>query len=351
MKTKHSIEKPGWELVAKFLANEANTVEKQTVEKWAAQSDQNNRELLEAKILLEKTDDYFLLKKFDSSAAWEKTQQQISPKTISIAPHENQRKIYISTFYKYAAIFVLALLVGTAGYYFGLRNELQNVYSEIISAEKQVLNEYILPDGSVVALNSNSKLQFPKKFKNNFREVTITGEAFFDVQPDPEKPFIINAGNTQVKVLGTSFNVNAYPENETVEVIVETGTVQVITTEKLNTLETAEIILNPGEKGTFVNSLGKLEKELNSDPNYLAWKTHNLVFENTPLMEVVQYLNKTYHTDIQLNGENLNELALTAQFERKPVDFILNVVQLTFGLKLEQNNDIYILSENETLNK
>jgi transmembrane sensor len=88
----------------------------------------------------------------------------------------------------------LALLVGTAGYYFGLKNQVQNVYSEVISAEKQVVNEYILPDGSVVALNSNSKLQFPKKFKSNVREVTITGEAFFDVVPDAEKPFIINAG-------------------------------------------------------------------------------------------------------------------------------------------------------------
>jgi ferric-dicitrate binding protein FerR (iron transport regulator) len=202
-----------------------------------------------------------------------------------------------------------------------------------------------------VTLNSNSKLQFPKKFKNNFREVTITGEAFFDVQPNPEKPFVINAGNAQIKVLGTSFNVSAYPENETLEVVVETGTVQVVSTEKLNTLETAEILLKPGEKGTFVNSLGTLEKGLNSDPNYLAWKTHNLVFENTPLNEVVHYLNKTYHTDIQLKGKNLNNLVLTAQFEKKPIEFILNVVQITFGLQLEQNNDIYILSENETLNK
>jgi transmembrane sensor len=245
----------------------------------------------------------------------------------------------------------LAFLVGTAGYYFGLRNQVQNVYSEVISAEKQVVNEFILPDGSVVALNSNSKLQFPKKFKNNVREVTITGEAFFDVIPNPEMPFIINAGNAQIKVLGTSFNVNAYPENETVEVVVETGTVQVSSNEKLNRLETAEILLKPGEKGTFLNSLGKLEKGLNSDANYLAWKTHNLVFENTPLKEVVQYLNKTYYTNIQLKEDNLNNLVLTAQFERKPVDFILDVVQITFGLKLEQENDIYILSENETLNK
>ena len=351
MKTKHSIEKSGWRLITKYLSREATAEEQEALETWATSSQQNKRELEEAKALFNKTSEYYQLKSFDTDTAWKKTKQRISPETISIAPREKQRKVFISSFYKYAAILVLAFLVGTAGYYFGLKNRLQNAYSEVISAEKQVVNEYILPDGSVVALNSNSKLEFPKKFKNNIREVTITGEAFFDVVPNPEKPFIINAGNAQIKVLGTSFNVSAYPENEMVEVVVETGKVQVVCNEKLNTLEAKEILLNPGEKGILLNSPGKLEKTVNTDTNYLAWKTHNLIFDNTPLNEVVYSLNKTYHTEIQLKGENLENLALTAQFERKPIDFILNVIQLTFGLKLEQENDRYILTENETLNK
>jgi ferric-dicitrate binding protein FerR (iron transport regulator) len=351
MKTKHSIEKPGWDLVAKYLSGEATTAEKQAVESWAAFSEKNRYELEEAKILFEKTNDYYLLKSFNTNTAWIKTQQKTVLKTISIAPRKKPRKIFISTFYKYAAILVLALLVGAAGYYFGLKNQVENVYSEIVSAEKQVVNEYILPDGTLVALNSNSKLQFPKKFNNDVREVTITGEAFFDVVPDPEKPFIIHAGNAKVKVLGTSFNINAYPENPTVEVIVETGLVQVTCNEKLNSLESPEIMLNAGEKGILQNEVGNLAKTINTDVNYLAWKTHNLVFENTPLKEVVQYLNKTYHTQIQLKEESLNELVLTAQFEKKPVDFILNVIQLTFDLQLEQAKNIYILSENKTLYK
>jgi ferric-dicitrate binding protein FerR (iron transport regulator) len=110
-------------------------------------------------------------------------------------------------------------------------------------------------------------------------------------------------------------------------------------------------MLNAGEKGILQNEVGNLAKTINTDVNYLAWKTHNLVFENTPLKEVVQYLNKTYHTQIQLKEENLNELVLTAQFEKKPVDYILNVIQLTFDLQLEQAKNIYILSENKTLYK
>lgn len=351
MKAKYSIENPGWELMAKYLAGEGSAAEQEAIEKWAAQSKENSLELEKAKILLEKTDDYFRLEQFNTGAAWKKTQQRLQPETVSIDSNSYKRKYFISVFYKYAAIFVLAFLVASAGYYFGIRNQQNNIYSEIIAAEKQVVNEYILPDGSMVALNSNSKLQFPKNFKSDVREVTITGEAFFNVVPNPEKPFIINAGNTQVKVLGTSFNVNAYPENERVEVVVETGKVQVLSIEKPNSTEPDEILLNPGEKGILLNSVGKLEKTVNTDANYLAWKTHNLVFENTPLREVIRYLNKTYYTEIHLDGENLENLALTAQFEQKPIDFILNVVQITFGLELKQENNVYILSESKTLNK
>lgn len=351
MKAKNSIQHPDWKLVTKYLTSEADASEKETIEKWAGQSNKNGRELENAKVLYQKTGEYYQLKQFNTGAAWVKTQKRIQPEIALIGSSKNRIKTYISEFYKYAAIFFLAFLVATAGYYFGIRNQQNNVYSEIIAAEKQVVNEYTLPDGSVVALNSNSKLQFPKKFKNDVREVTISGEAFFDVLPDPEKPFIINAGNAKVKVLGTSFSVSAYPENETVEVVVETGKVQVLCGEKINPVGMSEVLLEPGEKGIFMNTLGKLQKTVNTDANYLAWKTHNLVFENTPLHDVVRYLNKTYYTEIQLDGENLKNLALTAQFEQKPVDFILNVIQLTFGLNLQQENNIYILSENDTLNK
>lgn len=351
MKAKHSIENPGWELMAKYLAGEGSAAEQEIVEKWAARSKENSHELEDAKILLKKTDDYFRLDQFNTSAAWKKTQQLLQSEIVSIDSKSYKRKLFISTFYKYAAIFILVFLVASAGYYFGIRNHQNNIYSEIIAAEKQVVNEYILPDGSVVALNSNSKLQFPKKFKDDVREVTITGEAFFIVVPNPEKPFIINAGDAQVKVLGTSFNVSAYPENESVEVVVETGRVQVLCNDNLNNPEPGEILLNPGEKGILLNSIRKLEKMVNTDANYLAWKTRNLVFENTPLSEVIRYLNKTYYTEIQLDGKNLENLALTAQFEQKPIDFILNVVQITFGLELKHENDVYLLSEGKTLNK
>ena len=351
MKAKNSIEKPGWELVARYLASEASPAEQEAIQKWADQSEQNSNELKQAKMLFQKTGEYYRVKHYNTDDAWQKTQQRISQPTLSVAPRKNIRITFISTFYKYAAIVIVAMLVGAAGYWFGFRDHHSGIYNEISSADKQVVNEYILPDGTVVALNSNSTLTFPKKFKNTIREVTITGEAFFDVYSDPEKPFIIHAGNAQVKVLGTSFNVCAYPNDETIEVVVETGIVEVSCQNSEIPEEPLALLLNAGEKGTLLHSLNKLEKTINTNANYLAWKTHNLVFDQTPLGEVVQYLKKTYHTQIQLNGDNVERLLLTAQFENKSVEFILNVVQLTFGLQLENENGNYILSESKTVNK
>ena len=239
---------------------------------------------------------------------------------------------------------VFAVLLGSAGYYFGFRNKVTEVYSEIISAEKQVISEYILPDGSVVALNSNSKLVFPSNFKGNTREVTIYGEAFFDVKPDASKPFIINAGNAQVKVLGTSFNVKAYPENETVEVVVATGKVQVSGKTGSEVNDNVQILLVPGEKGIVTNNGSMPAKMENTNPNYLAWKTHDFVFNEIPLRDVINCLEKTYHVDIEVAQPELNDLKLTAHFENKPIDFVLNVVRLTFNLDLSEENEQFIFS-------
>lgn len=338
------------ELLAKYLCNEVNDREKSEVETWLSQSANNQDELEQSLKMLEKVDAFYQAKKFQPGSAWNKVHSK-----IQVVPTLNRRffsrKEVFLRFYKYAAIVVIALLLGSLGYYIGFRNRVVTVYSEVIAAKNQVVSEYVLPDGSVVALNSNSKLVFPKQFHGNTREVTIEGEAFFEVEHNPEKPFIIHAGNADVKVLGTSFNVSAYPENENVEVVVETGKVQVtnVNLELLPT-ENHEILLVQGEKGTLIGSKNQLEKALNTNVNYLAWKTHDLVFNEVPLSEVISCLEKVYHVDIQVAEPEINDLLLKAHFNKKPIDFVLDVVRLTFNLELSVENEQFILSgrKNET---
>jgi len=344
MEEKKNIEFFNRELLAKYLCNEVNTHEKLEVETWLNLSVENREELEQSRKMLDNIDALYKVKSFDSVDAWNRVQAKLNQPTMKIIQHNKLRKEVITRFYKYAAIIVIAILLGSAGFYIGFRNKVTVVYSEIISTPNQVINEYTLPDGSVVALNSNSKLVFPKHFKGNTREVTIDGEAFFDVKPNPEKPFVINAGNAQVIVVGTSFNVSAYSDSETVEVVVKTGKVQVISksVEALSIVN--EVYLIPGEKGTLFNNSSILEKSENSNPNYLAWKTHDFIFENISLNEVFKCLEKTYHVNIKVLDPELNDLKLNAQFDKKSIDFILNVVELTFNIELSIDNEQYTFS-------
>jgi len=333
-----------WELVTKYLNKETNSQENAEMEAWLSQSEANREELEQTARLLRKIDTHYHAKRFDSNVAWTNVNTQISPTKVKSIQFTKKRREVIALYYKYAAIVLLTLLLGSGGYYIGFRNRTPAVYNEIISAENQVLNEFVLPDGSVVTLNSNSKLTFPKKFKGDIREVTIEGEAFFDVQRNPEKPFVINAGKAQVKVLGTSFSVSAYPGAETVEVIVETGKVQVISNNIELPAENREVFLIPGEKGTFFTTNEILEKSVNENPNFLAWKTHDLIFNKVPLREVVESLEKAYHINITVAEPELNDLLYEGHFDQKPIDFVLDVIRLTFNLELSVENEHYTLS-------
>jgi len=344
MKKKENIENLDWELRGKHLTDECNSQEKLEVETWLSRADLNRDAVEQDKSMLNKIDTYYQAKKFDSNAAWQNVHTQISPTKVKSIQHLNRRKEAIAQFYKYAAVVVVALLLGSIGYFIGFRNQAPAVYSEVISVENQVLNEYVLPDGSVVTLNSDSKLLFPRKFKGDIREVTIIGEAFFDVKPNAEKPFVINAGNAQVKVLGTSFNVCAYPETETIEVIVETGKVQVISKNTDLLAENREIFLTPGEKGILFTESHLLEKTVNMNPNFLAWKTHDLIFNKVPLHEVIRSLEKAYHIDIEITEPELNDLLYEGHFDQKPIDFVLDVIRLTFNLELSVEDKHYALS-------
>ncbi len=346
MKKEEPTEKPGWDIISKYLHDEASPGEVEKVESWTAASDENRRDLEQNRQILEDASAYFQLKRFNVTAGWQKVQQQ-TMKTSSPSPQRvmfnKQAFVRLS---RYAAMTLAVLLFGLLAYQLAFNPSTREIQSEIIPPGTFIVNEYPLPDGSVVTLNSNSKIRYPRQFKGKAREVTIEGEAFFDVAPDAGKPFVIHAGEAEIEAVGTSFCVSAFPEQGRVEVIVETGTVRITKNNDRFQNEPVTMMLHSGEKGIMDRKTEKMVKRPNDDPNYLAWKTHNLVFRETPLKQVAAQLKKVYHCDIELEEEKLNDLVLSAEFNQKPVDFILNVVQLTFDLELKKEKGHYILSEN-----
>lgn len=327
-----------WGLVAKYLGGEATDMEKTVVENWIEESDENRDEFNRCLDLYKKTDAYFLAKKFDPDKAFE----AVGRKTGIIGKVEQGRgKIILPKFFKYAAAAMIFLAIGIASWYFISVKGQENMLVQATHSQEQ--KTVTLPDGTNITLNGNTRIVFPEDFTGDSRNVEIEGEAFFDVEPNPAKPFIIKAGDTQIRVLGTSFNVLAYPDAETVEVVVETGKVQV--TGKTGSDQISnEVFLEPGEKATVTKKIKSVVKKVNDDPNYNSWKTGNFVFEKSTLSYVIETLEKSFQVEINVSDPEIENLKYSVKFENKPIEYIMDVIRLTFNLELTIEGNIYYLS-------
>lgn len=339
MKSNRNIEEEKWALLVKTIYDQT---QQRANEEKIPQVKEVPADLKDKKQLLQiarKVDLYFQLKKYPAEIAWEKVQKKIQNK--SQGKETRVRKLIANPLMRIAAAVVVTALLSVAGYDIVTQRGASSQMIEL-SASNQGTGTYTLPDGTTVSLNANTHLKYPKRFGKSTREVTIEGEAFFEVNPNKEKPFIIHAGNAQIKILGTSFNVNAYPLEKLMEVVVKTGKVQVINNATVAN-QSNELILNPGEKGTLVYSSNVLLKTTNENPNFLAWKTHDLIFRSTSLGEVISNLEKVYHVNIRLDDPKLNRLLLTAHFNNYSLDFILKVIETTFHMETQKVDGQYIL--------
>jgi ferric-dicitrate binding protein FerR (iron transport regulator) len=170
------------------------------------------------------------------------------------------------------------------------------------------------------------------------RSVRLSGEAWFNVNHDPDHPFIVDAGDGLISVTGTSFSVRTHPQQDRIEVYVASGSV------RFQKAESDDEVLNldPGNMGVLEQN--RLEEEKSVDINYLAWKTRKLSFQQTPLGEVADVLDRTYGINIRFDNEKLEDCLFTTTFDQQPVDTVMKVIQFAFGLELEQERNTFILS-------
>lgn len=191
-----------------------------------------------------------------------------------------------------------------------------------------------LPDSSLVTLNVNSSLTYSKEFDPVRRQVSLQGEAYFKIKRDESRPFLITLAQTEVEVLGTSFNVDAASDNEVI-VIVNSGKVRF--REKISN---EAIILEKGDKGVFTEESAIMTKSKNSDINFNAWKTRKLVFEETDLASVIKTINKAYNSKISIALGTAGDCELTVTFDNQSLDAVLSVLEATLGLEYQKNGDI-----------
>lgn len=193
--------------------------------------------------------------------------------------------------------------------------------------------EIHLPDGTSVFLNSNSTLSYPKAFNQDDRLVSLTGEAFFDVTRDENRPFRISTQHSEVEVLGTSFNVNTTAE--ATEVSVTTGKVNVVSVSNHNNSQ-----LTPGRSVVVTDN--ELREFPTNNQNYLSWNTGVFVFNEEPLTKVINDLNTYYDNKLVLNIAD-SDCLFTAKFEKRELKEILQIIELTCNIKIRSNQNTYEL--------
>jgi len=186
-----------------------------------------------------------------------------------------------------------------------------------------------LPDGTMVSLNSGSTLKFPTTFNNcKTRLVYLSGEGNFIVTKNSKQPFLVDINNFQVRVLGTTFNVDAYPGNDATTIALVEGKVllQQINNDKISDL----MELKPNQVAFFKQSENKLLWKTESDlSKYTAWIDGKIVFSDDPVATVIQKLENWYNIDIELSDKKLENYRFTGTFIDEPLEQVLSILNLT----------------------
>ncbi|WP_422362063.1 FecR family protein [Reichenbachiella sp.] len=217
--------------------------------------------------------------------------------------------------------------------------EVAYVTKEVPLGQKSTIT---LGDGTKVKLNSGSTFRFPETFSDTLREVYLTGEAFFDVAKNPDKPFVIHSQGVETRVLGTSFNISAYPTSENVSIAVATGKVKV----KLSENKKRSEVLIPNQMFVYHKSKGRAFKAEDINlADLLAWKDKRIVFNKSLHDEIIETLERWYGVTFVVNKKLETGTGYTAQFKpNKSLKATLECMKYSLGFEYKLENNIVTLN-------
>ena len=227
------------------------------------------------------------------------------------------RRLYLTRTFAAAAAVVLLCLSVWAAYLYMQPVSIQTVTT---LAETRTI---LLPDGTSVTLNHYSSLSYPKQFKSDNREVELSGEAYFEVSKSKKHPFIVQTETIDVQVLGTHFNVDAYPDNPDVKTTLLTGSVAVS-----NKNNSVHMVLKPNEVAIYNKVEQKLtRKVLENAGDEVSWRHGEFIFDDLPLQEIARELSNSFGTTIHIADSTLRNYRVTARFRNgEDLETILSVL-------------------------
>jgi transmembrane sensor len=334
--------KINWDLMAKHLAGETDAAGQEEFSEWLRQSAIHKEIYNGIRTSWDHINSMKEMNQFDVNNGWEKLHSRITASSGEQPGKRKEKPQNRESFFRLpllraaAAIALLAMLgAGTFGIISLIQKDTQMT---AVSSGTNDQTQITLPDGTRVFLNAGTKLTYAKNFNIRSREVRLTGEAYFDVRHDEDKPFVIYTGKAGIKVLGTSFNVQALKSSGKVEVFVESGSVQLFETE--NTGNT--ITIEPGFVGSMENSI--VEKQKNTDENYMAWKTRRLIFSNTELDKVASGIQDVFKVEVIFEDPAMARCKIGSNFENESLENVLEAICTIHNWKWERKGNRVILT-------
>jgi transmembrane sensor len=325
------------QLLGKYLQGDCSDLEKKSVENWLEESPYNQVVFDNYKQLWNNSDINNIDHIFDVDQGWDELNKRIRVLEFISAEEPNQyqrsSKRFIYTLSRIAAIIVVAFGLF---YLFKSLNSHQASENVQLTASEIYDQPLVLADGSEILLNKGAKIEYPESFASDKRMINFEGEAYFEVAHNPDKPFIISTGEVRVEVLGTSFNLCACPNGDETVLYLNSGKVRFSSINPEDGTVREQLILTPGQKGIYNRKSGMITRSKFDNQNYLAWKTGILEFNKTPLDEVMNTIEETFGVKV-VSEKSFESLSLTARFDHETPESIFESLHTIFGFKYDYN--------------
>ena len=312
-------------ILIKYLDGTLTDEERTRVDDWVAESTENEKLLEQVYFTLQVTDRLRVMESVDPEMALVRFKSRVRKQNKKVRLYRN-----LSLLQKVAAVLFIPVLILSAYMFMQLGRE--RVRMVEVRTNPGVVSRFELPDGTKVWLNAGSTLTYPQNFWSESRQVELTGQGYFEVTKDPEKPFIVKVDPAySVEVLGTTFDVSAYRDDEVIGTTLVKGSVKLNINQKNG--KTVSQLLKPDERAEFSKSTCKLNiTSVNADYD-TAWINGEVIFRNHSMRQVLKMLSRHYNVRFDVKDNDVLNSVITARFKDEQLPQVMEYLKLASGIK------------------
>jgi len=375
------------EIMIRYFSGKATAEEQQQLLSWVNESPDNELLLFTLKDIYEASTSVNLPVEAQTEVCWRQMKETIdrAKPQNKIHPRQSKRKSWVNQIWKYVAIFIFGTLLGSLVVNF-ISSHSDNIIPTIVAKQFEIQTEkgeratIHLPDGSKVVLNACSYISYPSDFGENTRELTLTGEGYFDVQTNPDMPFIVKTSGLNIKAFGTVFNVRAYLDEDAVETTLVRGDVSIETqtNKHIVSLKPAQVITIPKDlirtnheteyssrTATQENDIKQSETihseklqtkeavlidKINPEV-YTSWKDNKWIIESESLESLATKIERKYDVVISIEGKTIKNYVFSGTLKNLPLEQVLETIRLNAPIQYTIIEKNVLISEDKQLIK